>query len=102
MLADFDIVRDLHQIIQFDSFAYGGRAHGGAVNGSIRTYFHIIFNHHIADLRDLEIFFARENITKAIRTYDGARMDNHPAADHGTDIDHDIGGYHGVFADWDI
>ena len=52
MLSDFDIVRNMNEVIKFYTFTENRRTQGCPVNGRIGTYLDIIFDDYIADLRN--------------------------------------------------
>src|SRR5512139_55120 len=82
ILADYDVVRYLDQIINFDAFFYPGLAECGAIDGGIRSYFHILVNLNNAHLFYLQISRARIGIPKTISTHDDSGMQDNTLADY--------------------
>src|SRR5438067_231322 len=77
MLANNNIVRDLHQVIYFRAFSDGGRPEGAAVNGDIGPDFDIVLDYNTADLRHFAMFSLVHNVAKTVRANDGSSMDTH-------------------------
>jgi hypothetical protein len=53
VLAEHDVVANLHQVVDFAAGADAGDAKGGSVDRAVGADFHVIFDNHDADLRDL-------------------------------------------------
>jgi hypothetical protein len=74
-IAHFDIMCDLDEVVQLGATFNKRRAHRGPVDRSIGAYLHIVFNDHIADLRDLfQGSICLRSKTKSIAADNGTGM----------------------------
>ena len=55
MLADHNIVADLHEVVDFGAFADDGFSEASTVNRGVGSDFDIVANFHDADLVDLHM-----------------------------------------------
>src|SRR5579871_2904342 len=81
MPSNGDIVADLHQIVDFCTFADHRVAVGATVDCAPGTDLHVVLNDDAADLRDLRMGAPSHRITEAILAETAARMNDHPVAD---------------------
>src|SRR5690606_8477821 len=103
MFANFDIVRNLNQIIQLYPLPYNGRSHRGAIDYRIRTDFYVILNDYIANLADLIVgtIFLRSK-PKAIATHHRSRMDDNALANHAIEINRYTRKQGGIVSDFHV
>src|SRR4051812_17512150 len=78
--AHHDVVRDVHEVINFRPAPDDSRSDGGTINGRVRADLNVILNNDISDLQNFPMPAFVENISIAIRTNDRARMDADPVA----------------------
>ena len=90
IIADHHVVRDLHQIIDFDSPTNKGSAQGCAIDRCVGPYFHIISYFHDSDLRNFNPLITLFRVAKPIAAdYDpGVQYD--AVANSTTVTDNDI------------
>ena len=74
-------------------------AERATVNGDIRANLHIVVNHHVADLRHLQMLAAFLHIAKAIAAHDGARVNPHAIAQLRARVQRDVMKNRAVLAD---
>ena len=77
MFSDDDVMRDLHEVIDFRPFLDPGAAEAGAINRRIGSDFHVVVHLHDADLGDFHVPPFRELETETIAAKDGAAVDDH-------------------------
>ena len=80
MLADDDVMADLHEIVNFDSFVNMRHAQRRSVNRHVRADFNIIVNRHRADLRDFDVFAVHGREAEPVAADDRAAVQNHAIA----------------------
>src|ERR1700722_19507745 len=90
MPANDDVVRDMHQVVDFSALSDDGGPEGSAINGRVRAYLHIVVDDHVANLQHLAVTAFVEHITIAVRADDGASVDGDAMADLALRINHDI------------
>ena len=78
MLANPDIVRNLHQVVDFDAASDASVIQRAAVNCGISSNFHIVGNLDRADLREFEVVAFTENVAEAVRADHSAGVNLHP------------------------
>ena len=54
-LAHFAVVSNLDEVVNLCVLAHSCRSHHGAVDGAVGAYLHVVFDHHIAYLRDFPV-----------------------------------------------
>ena len=87
MGTDFDVVGDLHQVVELHAAADVGAAHRGAVNAGVGTNFDPILDGDDADLRNLFVAVGRRGETKSVGADDASAVENHFVADAATVVD---------------
>ena len=60
VFANLDVVRDLDEVVELNTFTDNGRIHHRAIDGRIGSHFYIVFKHDITELRNLFILAGRE------------------------------------------
>ena len=80
MLADFHVVTDLDQIVDFRPLAYHRLAQGRAIDRRPGSNFNVIFDPDDTDLRDLVMLAIVHGKAVPIGADDDARVDDAPAA----------------------
>ena len=78
MTTNDDVMRDLHEIIDFGSFADTGSAKAGPIHRGIRANLHIVFELNVSHLRHLSVPTVHQLISEPVGTDDHARMQSHP------------------------
>src|SRR5215471_8183944 len=81
VLADLDVVADLHEVVDLRAAADDGPAQHGAVDRGVGADVHVVFDHDDADLRDLAMRGAVEDVAESVAADDGAGLDRHAAAE---------------------
>src|SRR5438128_11521815 len=66
VLADLDVVTDLHEVIDLGSAADDRLSQGGAVDRRVGADLDVVLDQHGADLRDLPVFFTVEGVAEAV------------------------------------
>ena len=90
MRTDYAIMRNLHQIINFDIVLDHGIGQRTPINRGIRADFHVIANHHAANLRNFLPAIARRGKAKAIRANHRTGMNHTTLANFTTLINRDV------------
>src|SRR5439155_1537794 len=91
---DLDVVTDLDEVVELGPAADDRLPQGGAVDRGVGADLDIVLDQHGADLSDLPVRFAVEDVAEAVGADHGARMDHdalaepHPGA-HGDARVHD-------------
>ena len=88
--ADFDVVRDLHEVVDLGAFANDRWAQRTAVNRHVRADFHVVADDDVADLRHLAVNAAVLHITETVRANHRAGMNAHAPADFRVRINGDV------------
>src|SRR5215467_6652197 len=101
MLADLDVVADLHQVVDLRASADDGSAQHRAVDRGVGADVHVVLDHDDADLRDLAMPGAIEDVAESVATDDGAGLNVHAAAEPDALAQHDPWMEHRVFTDLD-
>src|SRR6185312_3347973 len=81
VLANLDVVSDLHQVVDLASRADPRRAHGRSVNGDAGAQLHVVLHDHIADLGELSVHPAVPHEAEAVAPDHGSGMDDHAVPD---------------------
>ena len=89
VLADFDVVRNLNQVVQFDPAANDRGLQRSAIDAGIRADFDIIFDDDSSHLRELDMTLAVTDETKSIRADHCAGMDDDAVSDRHVFVDDD-------------
>ena len=79
--ANFDVVRDLDEVINFRAFADDRRAERAAINRHARADFHVVADEHISNLRHFAMNAAVLHVTETIRTNHRVGMNADALAD---------------------
>ena len=87
VFADFHVVGNLYQIVQFDTPADDGRVHNGAVYRGIGPDFDIVFQYDITQLGDLLVVIAFWSETETVRPDHASGMQNAVVADYAAVVD---------------
>src|ERR1035437_5102594 len=70
VLAERDVMSDLHEVVDLCAATDDCGVHPCAVDGYVRADLHVIFDHHIAHLRNLEPLSAVLHVTESIAAND--------------------------------
>jgi hypothetical protein len=81
MFAEYHVMADLDEIINFGSFANDSGPKRAAINCDVRADFDVVTELYIPYLRHFPVDAPIKHVAKTIRPYDGTRMDSDPAAD---------------------
>jgi hypothetical protein len=81
VLTDYDVVSDLHEIIELGAPADHGAAEGGTVYGGIGADLYVVMNFYPTGLRDFQPLGASARIAEAIAADYCPGVNNHPIAD---------------------
>ena len=81
VLADVGVVGNLHEIVDFHAFSDVCAAHRGAVHAAVCPDFHVVFNHHVSNLRNLVVAVLRGREAEAVGTDDAAGVERHARPD---------------------
>src|SRR5690606_12671552 len=82
VLAYFNIVCDLNKIVEFGSLSDNGGSYGTPVDRTIGTYFHIIFDHYISQLRNFGISFFGRLKSKTVGTDNSVSINRRLTSDY--------------------
>src|SRR5215470_11316248 len=99
MLADDDVVRDLHEVVDFCSPSDDRLAECRSIDRGIGADFHVIFDHDYAGLRNLDALIASAGIAEAITADHRAGVKNDPVAQPASLAHNDVGMKHAARAD---
>ena len=91
MFPDYDVVRDLHQIIDLRSFLDPGSAKPGSIDRRVRADLNIIVDLHDADLRDFLVPARFHLEAETVGTDHHPAVKNDAVSDPATLADRDIG-----------
>src|SRR5262249_15134467 len=95
------VVRDLNQIVDLGVAPDAGFVQAAAVNAGIGLDFDIVFNHELADLRDLvPVSVVVLGEAEAVRAEDHAVLHDHVVPDHTVFADRDVGVSQEIVADF--
>src|SRR5262245_59012072 len=81
IFADLDVVGDLDEIIELHAPADDCRLEGSPIDAGICPDLNIVFDDHLADLRELDVALTVPDKPETIRANHGARMDDDPVSD---------------------
>src|SRR5882672_2760015 len=101
VLTDIAVVPDLHEVVDLRAAPHDGRAHGGAVDGGIRSDLDISLDDESTHLRDLLVGGSVEGIAESVGAQHGAGMDDdaitepHSLPHHHPRIQPHVGSEHG-------
>src|SRR5215831_942713 len=101
VLADLDVVADLHKVVDLRAPTDDGPTEHGAVDRGVGTDVHVVLDHDDADLRDLAMPGAVEDVAEPVAPDDGTRLDDHPAAEADALAQHHPWMEHRILADLD-
>src|ERR1019366_6780570 len=88
--ADFDVVRDLDEVVNFRAFADDRRAQRSAINRHVGADFHVVADDDISDLRHFAVNAAVLHVTEAVRANHRAGMNADALADFRMRINGDV------------
>ena len=74
VFANYDIVADLHEVVDLSAFADHGVAQRAPVNRAVCPNLDIVLDHHAADLRDFSVVILVKNVAVAVGANHGAGM----------------------------
>ena len=99
-LADLRVVADLHQVVDLRSATDRGGVEGGPIHRRVGADLHVVPDHDDADLRQLDLGggFRALREPETVRAQDDTGVHDHPLADAGAVVDHDVGMEHGAGA----
>ncbi len=89
VFADFHVVRDLDEIIQFRAAPHNRGFQRTAVDAGVRSDFDIVFDDHAANLRELDVAVPILHKAESIGSDHSARVDDHIVSDFHVGIDRD-------------
>ena len=82
VLADYDVVRDVDQIVELDALPENRRVERRAVDGDAGADFYIVFDHDVPQLRELPVrAVGQRDEAEAVRANHGPRVYRAAAAD---------------------
>ena len=99
ILPNLNVMRDLHQIVDFRAAANHRAAQRRAVDGGVGADLHIVLDDDDADLRDFDSRCAPPRVTETIAADNDPGMENDPLSDAATLAHHHIGMKHGSHTD---
>src|SRR6266516_3213378 len=76
VLTDIAVVAYLHEVVDLRAAPHDGRAHGGAVDGGVRSDLDIVLDDESSHLRDLLVGRSVERIAESVGAQHGAGMDD--------------------------
>src|SRR5438105_3217708 len=76
VLADLDVVGDLHEVVDLGAVADGGRLKSAAVDAGASTDFDVGANDDIAELRHLDVPALLEAIAESVGANDGVGVND--------------------------
>ena len=91
MLAEGDVMGDLDQVIDLGATPDDGGAERAPVDGHIGADLHVVHDDDLADLRDLAMDPAVEDITETVGANHGTGVNAHPPTELGAGVEDDIG-----------
>ena len=89
--ADVAAVSDHDQIAELRALANDGRADRRSIHGAVGAQFHIIFDHHIADLRNLVVCAVMCRVTESVLAHDTACVKDDTIAQDTAVVNRNIG-----------
>ena len=89
-LADFDVVRDLHEVINLRALADDGGAECAAVDRHARADFHVVADDDVANLRHLAVDAAVLHVAETIRADHRVGVNADAPADFRARINHNV------------
>ena len=100
MFADLHVVADLHQVVELDPPADDGRIRLGAVDAGVGPDLHVVFDDHVAQLRNFVVSPLRvRSEAETVGPDDCAGMEDATAADAAAFVNFDPRVEDGAFAD---
>src|SRR6056297_1194389 len=96
---DVHVVRHLHLVVQLDPVPDHRVVDGASVDGGIGAHFHVVADHHAADLRHLDPAFRLAGQAEAVGADNGARVVQHARPQPDAGADGDAGHQPAAFAD---
>jgi hypothetical protein len=99
MLANDDVMADLHEVIDLGALADNRRPKRAAVDGDVGSNFNIIVDDDLADLRDFPLNAGVQDVTKTVAANDRACMDTDAPANLCLTVENGVGEELGAGAD---
>ena len=102
VLTDIAVVAYLHEVVDLRAAPHNGRAHGGAVDGGVRSDLDIVLDDEPSHLRDLLVGGSVERIAESVGAQHGAGMDDdaiteaYPVSHHDARVQPHVGAEHGA------
>ena len=90
VLADFHVVRDLHQVVYLRPLADDRRAERAAVNRHPRADFHVVADDDVADLRHLAVDAAVLHVAETVRANHRVGVNAHAPANFRARVKGDV------------
>lgn len=81
VLADDDVVRDLHQVVDLSAPLDHRRTAHAPIDGDVGADLHIVFDDHRADVRHFMLLAAHRHVAETVGADDRSRVDDHVLAD---------------------
>jgi hypothetical protein len=88
VLADFDVMSDLDQVVQLRSTPNDGCLERAAVDARVRANFHVILDDDSSNLRKFGMTGTILDEPKSVRPDNGACVNNHAATNVDVSIDY--------------
>ncbi len=99
VFAQFDVMGDLDEVVDFGAAGYPGRFESGSVEGSIGADFDVVFEDHIAKLLELSMLtFFVGGVAKATGANDGTWLEDDAIAEGAILADNGVGVEEAIFA----
>ncbi len=83
---DSHIMRNLYQVIDLGTSTDHGVIEGAAVDGRVRTDFHVVFNHASANVRNRIVSEVTPSISEPGGSHPSSRVENNAIAEPGTGL----------------
>src|SRR5258708_1892652 len=99
MLADDDVMGDLHHVVDLGALSHDRPAEPGAVQGGIGADLDVVLNDHHPDLRDFLVPAVDELVAKAVGADHHTRLEPDALPEDARGAEHDAGHKGAVTAD---
>ena len=99
VLADLDVVRDLHEVVDLGAAPHDRVAEHRAIDRRVGADLHVVLDEDPAHLRDLAVRLPVECVAEAVGPDHRARMDDDPPAELDAGAEHHARVEHRVLAD---
>src|ERR1700733_12729981 len=91
MFSHADVVRDLHEVVDFGSFADGCRSQRASVYGDVGPDFHVVLQDDVPDLWHFAMDSGVKHIAKTVGANNRASVNAHALAHVGLIVNDDVG-----------